>query len=168
MLVIIFLVLPFRSIPSGSLKDVHVVHELLEVADANLCAIAATAGQDEQLDEGLENDVAMLRLVAQNLDHVMLLKLDLLVHGILQEVFKGQWLCAVALNRCLRYSTRKCVVSPDAILVVRDHVALLNDVELVDELLERACTSSDGFLKGSLSSSTITLDLGASRTAILL
>ena len=65
------------------------VHQLLEVADANLGAVSTTARQNQQLDERLERDVALRRVVSEDFNDLMLLKLNFLFHRVLEEVLQG-------------------------------------------------------------------------------
>ena len=65
------------------------VHEFLKIADADLGTVPSTTCQDKQLDEGLVGYVVVLRLAAENLDHLVLLEANFLLSRILEKVDEG-------------------------------------------------------------------------------
>ena len=133
------------------------MHQLLEVADADLGAVSTAACQNKQLYERLERDVALRRVVPQDLNNLVLLKLNFLLHRVLQEVLQGQRLLTIGIDRSLADCLRKRKVRPDAVLVILDHVALLNDKELVNKLFEGASATANSLLKSCLGRLSVTL-----------
>lgn len=74
-----------------ALKNIHVVHEFLEIANSNFCAISATTCQNEQLDKGCIGDVVVLGLIAQNFNDIMLFVANFFAFSKSEEVLEGQW-----------------------------------------------------------------------------
>ena len=151
-----------------SLEDVHVVHELLKVANTDLGAVSAAARQDQQLYEGDESDVAHFRLAAHYLDDLVLLELNPLLVGVFEEVFEGEGLLPVLFNRRLAHSLREHVVLADAIRILLDQVAFLDNEELIDELLKGAIAALDCPLKGRKCCPSFALLEGAARRHIII
>lgn len=143
------------------------VHELFIVANTNLGSVSAAARQDQQLHEGDKSYVVVLGVATQDLDHVVLLKFNLFVHRVLQELLKGEWFLSVCVDVRLADSLRKRIVRPDTPVVVPDHVPLLNDEELVNQFFEGASASSNCLFKGCLGGSPLALLDGASWRGVI-
>ena len=97
----------------------------------------------------------------------MLLELDLFGDGVLEEALHAEGLHTVVLLRLLAQRATLEPLGSNALPVVRDHVALLDDVELVNEFFQGASASSDRLLEGQLGDSALAaLVLAAGRHVV--
>ena len=94
------------------------MHQLFEVADANLSSVSAAARKDEQLYERIILNVVVFGLPAEDFDHVVLFELNLFIHRVLQKVFQRQWFLTVFVHARLTHGLRKSKVRSQSATVV--------------------------------------------------
>lgn len=98
----------------------------------------------------------MLRLTTQDLNHVVLLELNLFVRRVLQEFFQRQLLAPTHIHRRLTYRRCKLEIRANSTLVVSDHVLFFDCVKLVDQFFQRALAAMNCLLESNLSSFSLT------------
>lgn len=137
--------LTLHSLHSFFRSDVHVLHQLLEIAHANLCFVSATTGQNEQLVEGHEAYVVLVAVSPQNLNNVMLFELDFLFARKLHKICQRKPFDATfAPWSVVAQRTRILVVEFDAETVLDQRIFLLNGVKVINKLFQSCIATFHG------------------------